>query len=154
MAYLAAAARLLHGNERVHAVVSSPVYETLPIGPAGPGNFLNAVLRLTVSHEPITLLVSLRAIERALGRGPERTGPRTIDLDLLFYDDLILTGKTLTLPHPRLQERAFVLVPLADLAPDHRHPATGLTVTKMLKGLEDTSGIVGRVADAIAWEPT
>lgn len=154
MVYLAAAARLLCGNESVHELVSSPVYETMPVGEAGPGNFLNAVLRLTVSHEPLSLLVSLRAIERALGRSPDRSGPRTIDLDLLFYDDLILAGKTLTLPHPRLTERAFVLVPLADLAPDHRHPATGLSVTEMLKDLADTAEIVARVADEIASEPT
>jgi 7,8-dihydro-6-hydroxymethylpterin-pyrophosphokinase len=83
----------------------------------------------------------LKQLEAQLGREPTfRNGPRRIDLDILFYDDLVLDESSLSIPHPRLHERAFVLVPLADLAPDLRHPVLGQTVREML-ATNDSAGI-------------
>ncbi len=91
---------------------------------------------------PVELLAYLKRLETELGRRPSiRYGPRLIDLDLLFYDDLVLDSPSLVLPHPRLHERAFVLVPLADLAPDLLHPRLGQTVRQLLAAV-DTTGIV------------
>lgn len=120
----------------------SPVYETEPWGITAQPRFLNQVVELQTDLPPHALLRHLKAIETAMGRettGP-RYGPRPIDLDILLYDDLALTSYTLTVPHPRLCERAFVLVPLADLAADRVHPRLGLTVRELLARV-DRSGV-------------
>jgi 2-amino-4-hydroxy-6-hydroxymethyldihydropteridine diphosphokinase len=120
---------------------SSPVYETPPWGVTDQPAFLNMVVRGETQSEPHELLKQLKLLETRLGRLPSiRYGPRKIDLDLLFYDDLILNTPELTLPHPGLQERAFVLVPLADLAPELIHPLTGKTVRQLLGELS-TAGV-------------
>jgi 7,8-dihydro-6-hydroxymethylpterin-pyrophosphokinase len=83
----------------------------------------------------------LKHLETQLGRAPSiRNGPRLIDVDILFYGDLVLNTSELTIPHPHLQERAFVLVPLADLAPDFVHPAFGKSVGALLEAV-DTTGV-------------
>jgi 2-amino-4-hydroxy-6-hydroxymethyldihydropteridine diphosphokinase len=129
----------------------SSLYETEPVGgPPGQGLYYNACCRLVTALGPRQLLDFLKVVERKLGRreGP-RWGPRTVDLDILFYDDLALETDALVLPHPRLGERAFVLVPLAEIAPDLRHPLLGMTVAK-LRGRVDESG-VRRIAGP-GWE--
>ncbi|HUU44326.1 MAG TPA: 2-amino-4-hydroxy-6-hydroxymethyldihydropteridine diphosphokinase [Acidobacteriota bacterium] len=146
-ANLQAACRLLRAADGVEELVGSPVYETCAIGLAGPAEFLNAVVRVTTQLAPTALLRTVRAIERALGRGIDRAGPRTIDLDILLYDDLVLATESLTVPHPRLHERAFVLVPFADLAPETPHPQLGSTVRELLERLPDTSAVIRRSAD-------
>src|SRR5262249_12112013 len=102
----------------------SSVYETAPVGgPPGQGAFLNAAARITTELAPQALMDLLLQTEQRLGRA--RTvhhGPRTIDLDLLLYDDRVVHEPGLEVPHPRLQERWFVLAPLADIAPDVVHP--------------------------------
>jgi 2-amino-4-hydroxy-6-hydroxymethyldihydropteridine diphosphokinase len=119
----------------------SPVYETEPWGFADQPRFFNQALRATTLLPPLSLLRHLKHLETTLGRAPTfRYGPRPIDLDILFYDDLILDTPELILPHPRLHERAFVLVPLADLAPDLRHPRLGKTIHELLASV-DTGGI-------------
>ena len=99
---------------------TSPVYETAPVGgPPGQGPFLNAVVELDTDLGPRQLLEVCRALEQAAGRDrAERFGPRTLDVDVLLVGDLVVDEPDLTVPHPRMWERAFVLVPLADLAPD------------------------------------
>lgn len=120
----------------------SPIYETPPWGFTEQPSFLNQVICAETDLSPGELLRTLKQIEARLGRqdGP-RYGPRLIDVDILFYDDLVLESPQLTIPHPRLDERAFILTPLADLAPDLRHPQLGLSVKEML-GKLDRSGIV------------
>jgi 2-amino-4-hydroxy-6-hydroxymethyldihydropteridine diphosphokinase len=104
--------------------------------PADPP-FTNAAASLQTSLQPVVVLELLHAIETDFGRVRSRkNAPRTLDLDLLAYRDVILDGPVLVLPHPRLAERAFVLQPLAEIAPDWRHPVTGLTPGQMLAGLK------------------
>jgi 2-amino-4-hydroxy-6-hydroxymethyldihydropteridine diphosphokinase len=98
--------------------------------------FTNAVASLQTALQPLALLELLHAIETAYGRVRSRpNAPRTLDLDLLAHGGAVLAGARLTLPHPRLAERRFVLQPLAEVAPDWRHPVTGLTARQMLAAL-------------------
>lgn len=108
----------LAGLPGVRAVVSSPFYRTAPVDSSGP-DYINAVVRLQTTLSPHNLLAALQKIEHDFGRErPWRNAPRTLDLDMLLYDDVTLNDPTLTLPHPRMHERAFVLRPLKNLAPD------------------------------------
>jgi 2-amino-4-hydroxy-6-hydroxymethyldihydropteridine diphosphokinase len=116
-------------------------YETPPWGDTQQAPFINACIRLETAIEPRALLATLHAVEKEFGRdraSERRWGPRTLDLDLLAYDDLAINSPDLTLPHPRLFERAFVLVPLAEVAPDRT--IAGRTPAAALKGLS-TAGI-------------
>ncbi len=128
-------------HSRLDAV--SSLYETEPIedGAApGPEWFLNGVVQVETNITPKSLLEICREIERALGRDPDnRKGPRTLDLDLLLYDDCILTEPDLLVPHPRLHQRRFVLVPLVELAPERRHPVLGQSLHELLTTLTDPS---------------
>ena len=126
---------------QVHLRTCSPIYETPPWGYLDQPSFLNQVVKGETDLSPHDLLATLQRLETELGRRPSlRNGPRLIDLDILFYDDLLLETPTLTIPHPRLPGRGFVLVPLADIAPALRHPATGQTVLEMLANC-DVRGI-------------
>ncbi len=125
----------------IRLVRASRVYETKPWGHLDQPRFLNQVLHVETELEPGQLLERLKSIEQALGRQPSfRYGPRRIDIDILLYENRVLKSHSLTLPHPQLAQRAFVLVPLAELAPDLRHPEDGRTVREMLEKL-DTSGV-------------
>jgi 2-amino-4-hydroxy-6-hydroxymethyldihydropteridine diphosphokinase len=119
----------------------SPVYQTPPWGYLDQPAFLNQVLQAHTDLAPLDLLDFLKRLETQLGRRPGlRYGPRLIDLDILLYDDLQLETPALTIPHPRLAERAFVLQPLADLAPDLRPPGSVAAIREMLARV-DRSGI-------------
>ena len=135
------AVRALAGLMVIEAI--SPIYETAPWGLAEQPNFLNMCLSATTGLLPRPLLAKIKDLEIRLGRKPgPRWGPRLIDIDLLFYDDLILQvedAEGLTIPHPRLAERAFVLAPLADIAPQFRHPQTGLSAAQMAAAVDLTS---------------
>ena len=119
----------------------SKVYETPPWGYANQEKFLNQVLKVDTYLDPEPLLKHLKRLEVALGREVSfQNGPRLIDIDILFYDDLVLESPTVVIPHPRLHERGFVLMPLMDIAPDLVHPVRKQSVREML-AFCDVSGI-------------
>ncbi len=120
--------------ERLRPLRVSSIVETEPWGRADQPTFLNAVAEIVTDLEPEALMTRLAAIERDLGRArAERWGPRTIDLDLLLYGDAEIRGDNLTVPHPRLTQRRFVLEGLAELCPDRAVPGTGRTVRQLLE---------------------
>jgi 2-amino-4-hydroxy-6-hydroxymethyldihydropteridine diphosphokinase len=119
----------------------SKVYETPPWGFEEQPKFLNQVVRATTYLDPEPLLKHLKRLEVALGRkGSFPNGPRLIDIDILFYDDLVLDQPSLVIPHPRLQDRSFVLLPLMDIAPDLIHPVSKKSVRELV-ALCDVSAI-------------
>ncbi|MFH1498041.1 MAG: 2-amino-4-hydroxy-6-hydroxymethyldihydropteridine diphosphokinase [Verrucomicrobiota bacterium] len=118
-AHLASALAALAATPGIRVSAVSPVYETAPVGPPGQDDYLNAVAALETGLAPHALLDTFLAIERDHGRvRTERWGPRTLDLDLLRHGENTVHDERLTLPHPRLHERAFVMIPLAAIAPD------------------------------------
>ena len=140
---------ILSLSPSVRVLAESALYETPPWGVTDQPAFLNMVIKAETDLPPAALLERLRKLERDMGRQPTvRYGPRLIDLDILFYDDKVIETPTLTIPHPRLHERSFVLVPLADLAPGLVHPLTGSTVREMLKQV-DSKGVI-RMTDPLS----
>ena len=110
----------------------SRVYETQPYGVTGQPGFLNMVAEIETELQPLELLDAIQTIERRLGRRPtERWGPRIIDIDIVLWDTLVLETDTLTVPHPDFRNRAFVLIPLAEIAPQAIDPITGMTVAQL-----------------------
>jgi 2-amino-4-hydroxy-6-hydroxymethyldihydropteridine diphosphokinase len=125
----------------VRLMDESPVYETPPWGYADQPAFLNMAVKAETGLAPRELLAYLKGIEIRLGRTPTfRNGPRQIDIDILFLDDLVLDEDGLIIPHPRLHERAFVLVPLADVAAQVVHPVLKKSVLELLAKV-DPGGI-------------
>jgi 2-amino-4-hydroxy-6-hydroxymethyldihydropteridine diphosphokinase len=142
LANLRAALAALRASPGIRLLAQSRIYETPAWGYEDQPAFLNMVVQAETDLEPRLLLTRLKSLEVDLGRTPTfHWGPRLIDIDILFYGDLVLNTPELVIPHPRLQERAFVLVPLADLAPDLLHPVLHQTVAQLLASV-DTSAII------------
>lgn len=117
----------------------SSLYESDPVGLPGQPKFTNAVAKVRTELSPFALLGRLKAVEREMGRKKTvRWGPRVIDLDIIFYGDLVMESDSLVIPHPRAHERRFVLEPLLEIEPAAAHPAVGKPLKEILSELEDS----------------
>lgn len=135
MENLAAARHAL--SPQVILLEASPIYETKPWGYSNQPDFLNQVVKAQTELEPLDLLAFLKQWEARLGRTPSfKYGPRLVDIDILFFDDLILETPALTIPHPEIPKRAFVLAPLTDIAPDMIHPIYGKSIRQLLEKID------------------
>jgi 2-amino-4-hydroxy-6-hydroxymethyldihydropteridine diphosphokinase len=136
LAFLRGGRDTLVNRSDIELIQASAVYETEAVG--GPSDnplFLNAVLQISTTLSPEKLLEACLATEDEFGRSrPVRWSPRTLDIDILFYEDQVICEEKLTIPHPRLQERAFVLAPLQEIAPGLLHPVLGQTVAELAAG--------------------
>ena len=137
-------------SHKINMRAVSPVYETQPVGLLDQPLFLNAVCVGDTSLSPQEILSVCLDIEQQLGRTRTlRNGPRTIDLDILFYDQIMSDNHALTLPHPRIHERAFVLAPLSDIAPDFIHPILGVSIQDLLEKCGGKEHLVHRGNEVI-----
>jgi len=139
-------ANLRDAGQRLSAIVkiekASQLYVAAPLGYVRDDAFVNAVIRGTTTLKPLELLEMMQAIEGTMGRrSGVQYGPRPIDLDLLFYDAVQIETRKLTVPHPRIAQRAFVLKPLAEIAPDLMHPVHYYTISQLLQDAEDVEQV-------------
>ena len=128
--------------DRMRVTKKSSVYDTAPVDIPQP-RFLNMVCEVSTTLPPAGLLVLLKGFELRLGRVPGQSGlPRPIDIDILFYGDAVLNTPDLTIPHPRAAEREFVLAPLAEIAPDFKHPVLKKTIKELLSAVAGKQDVV------------
>lgn len=129
-------------SRRTYVECVSSFYETEPVGYLEQPRFLNAVCEVITSLPPEGLLALAKKMEETLGRTPGfRNGPRSIDIDVLFYGDQVINCPQLVVPHPRIEERAFVLVPLAEIAPGLVHPVSRRTMRELVEKVEGLGGV-------------
>ncbi|PSB07951.1 2-amino-4-hydroxy-6-hydroxymethyldihydropteridine diphosphokinase [filamentous cyanobacterium CCP2] len=140
LSILKAALQVLAETPGIQVEAQSPVYQTVAVGPPQP-DYLNLCALLSTSLIPQSLITQLLETEAQFGRvRRERWGPRLLDIDLLLFDDLILSQPGLDIPHPRMAQRAFVLVPLSDIAPSWVEPVSQQTIAELVQQV-DCSGV-------------
>ncbi len=131
-------------SQRMRIVKKSSIYDTAPEGNVNQARFLNMVCLVTSGIPAPTLLFLLKGIENKMGRLPAPpNSPRLIDIDILLYGDQVFDTPELKVPHPRMVERAFVLVPLAEIAPDIIHPVQKLSIKELLASIQSKKGVQG-----------
>jgi len=131
------------GKAGVSVLRVSSYYKTEPVDFGPQAWFLNCAVEATTELMPMQLLKAVKSVERALGRRPGvNKGPRPIDIDILLYENVVVRTAALTIPHERMNERRFVLIPLRELAPAVRHPVSRRTVTELLQNSPDLSQVV------------
>ncbi len=129
-------------SQRLRVGKISSVYDTEPVGNINQPRFLNLVCQVDTRLAPTELLILAKGIESKLGRTSKQSNaPRPIDIDILFYGEAVVKTPELVIPHPRLTKRAFVLIPLAEIAPDLVHPVSGKIVRELLKEVTETQGV-------------
>ncbi|MFC1903494.1 2-amino-4-hydroxy-6-hydroxymethyldihydropteridine diphosphokinase [Chloroflexota bacterium] len=129
-------------SQRVRMGKISSVYDTEPIGNTDQPRFLNLVCQAHTRLTPEGLLALVKGIENKLGRTGKSNAPRTIDIDILLHGEQVMETPELTIPHLRMTERAFVLIPLAEIAPDLVHPVSGKTIKELLQNITEKQGVL------------
>lgn len=130
-------------SENVQIVKASSLYDTEPVGEINQPLFLNMVCEVKTTQTPAELLALVKGIETKMGRKrARRNAPRIIDIDILFYNNQVIDTLEVVIPHPRLTERAFVLVPMSEIAPRFIHPVTGKTIEELLKMVTGKEGVI------------
>ena len=138
--YIQQATSLLGANKNINIVTTSSFYETEPWGMESDNWFLNAIIQISTSLSPLDLLKECQNIESLLGRERENSkgySDRTLDIDIVFYDNLIINNDSLTIPHKHFHKRAFMLVPMLEIAEDYVHPFFGRTVESLYDDIEN-----------------
>ncbi len=128
-------------SQRLRMGKISSIYDTEPLGDTDQPRFLNLVCQAYTRLEPSALLALVKGIENKLGRTGKSGAPRTIDIDILLYGEQVIETLELVIPHPKMTERAFVLVPLDEIAPDLMHPVSGKTIKELLQDVTEKQGV-------------
>ncbi len=131
---------IIKSNKQIKVIHCSSIFETEPWGMIEQGEFLNCVIKIKTDIPPVELIKKMKEIETTLGRNKkEMWGEREIDIDILFYDDLVYSDEEINIPHMEMHNRRFVLVPMCEIAPDFVHPAFDKKIIELLENTSDKS---------------